>query len=169
MDKKISMPGDEDEKELNSIMENEKSEVTVRGRKMKIGWLKHETTRTITRILHKGGGGDGGGGDGGDGGDDKLGCKVAAAIVLNDYWKIHLLHWLTWRWYYYVRQYTEVELLPLVMEGKKKVPQEAYYALIMLSIGMRDTIMTMKKDEVERFLREQRGGQPTASGKNTRG
>ena len=151
-EKKISEPTEEQERELNDIIENGASEVGIPGtrRKFKVRWLKAETTRKITSILQK------------DADDRKLSCKVAAAIVLNDYWKIHAFYWAAWRWFYYVRQYTEAQLLPVVMEGKKKVPQTAYYSLIMLAIGMRDTIMTMKKEEVQRFLREHRGERPSA-------
>lgn len=149
---KIEEPTEEQEKELNDIIENGTSEVRIPGtkRKFKVRWLKAETTRKITSILHN------------DTDDRKISCKVAAAIVLNDFWKMRALYWVAWRWFYYVRQYTEAQLLPVVMEGKKKVPQAAYYSLIMLAIGMRDTIMTMKKEEVQRFLQEHRGERPSA-------
>lgn len=49
----------------------------------------------------------------------------------------------------------------LILEGKKKVQQEEYYSVTMLAIGMKDTIMTMTREEVERFLQEPRGERPT--------
>ena len=151
--KYVEQPGINDEKELNSAINNEADVVTIPGtrRNYKVKWLKQATTRKITSILHHTKSGD----------DDKISCKVAVAIVLNDYWKIMFLYWITWRWFYYVRQYGDAQLLPLILEGKKKVPQEEFLTNTMLAIGMRDTIMTMTKAEVERFLQERPGGHPT--------
>ena len=148
----IKEPTGEQEKELWSIRKNGASDVRIPGtrKKYKIRWLKNETSWKITDILQK------------EGEDRKTSSKVAAAIVLNDYWKLKFAWWIQWRWFYYVKQYTDEQLLPIVMEGKKKVPQEAYYGITMLAIGMRDTIMTMKKDEVKRFLQEHRGEQHSA-------
>ena len=151
-EKKISEPTEEQERELWDIARNGASEVSIPGtrKKYRIRWLRNETARKITDILQK------------DGDDRKTSSKVAAAIVLNDYWKLKFLWWATWRWFYYARQYTDEQLLPIVREGKKKVPLDAYYMITMLAIGMRDTIMTMKKDEVRRFLQEHRGERPSA-------
>ena len=157
----IDQPDIDQEKELNSLIENGVSEVKIPGtnRVYRLRWLKHEATRKITSILH----------NMKDGDDDKISCKAAAAIVLNDFWKIKFLYWLLWRWFYYVRQYTDNQLLPLILEGKKKVPLKGFLSTTMLVIEMRDTIMTMKKGEVHRFLQEHHGGQPTTPAKNTGG
>lgn len=151
MGTKITPPNISDERELNSIIDNEPSTVCIPGTKKsyKIKWLKHETTRWITRIVLK------------DGEDEKLSCKMASCIILNDYWKLKFLHWAFWRWLYYVKQYDDGQLLPIIEEGKKKVPQYAYYEATIYAIGMKDTIMTMKKEEVEHFLQEHRGERPT--------
>lgn len=161
MDKKIDQPTSADERELNSLIKNKPTVVHIPGtrRKYKIKWIKHETERKITDILVETKEGD----------DNKISCKVAAAIVQNDFWKIRFFHWILWRWFYYVRQYGDAQLLPLIREGKKKVQQEEFYEFTMSAIGMRDTIMTMKKEEIERFLREPRGEQPTSPGRNTPG
>ena len=148
---KIVEPTKEDELLLNSLMENEADEVTIRGtsKSYRVKWLKYETRRRLSRLALK------------DDDDLKRTCKAAAMIVLNDFWRLTFWYWFLWRWFYYVRQYTENQLLPLLIEGKKKVPQEAFLTATMLVIGMRDTMMTMTKEEVEHFLREQRGGKPT--------
>ena len=157
----IYQPGIEQEKELNSLIENGATDVNIPGTKRtyRLRWLKHEATRKITSILH----------NMKDGDDDKISCKAAAVIVLNDFWKIKFLYWLKWRWFYYVRQYTDNQLLPLIMEGKKKVPLEAFLRTTMLVIEMRDTIMTMKKEEVHHFLQGHHGDQPITRAKNTGG
>lgn len=148
----IEQPDKNAEGMLNSIMDNLPDVVKIpRTRKSyKVKWLKGITNRKITRVLRE------------YGNDDKISAKVAAAIVLNDYWKLLFFWWLTWRWFYYVKQYDESQLMPLIVEGKKKVQQEQFYGNIMLAIGMRDTIMAMKKEEVERFLREPRGERATS-------
>ncbi|WP_065218453.1 MULTISPECIES: hypothetical protein [Butyricimonas] len=147
----IEQPDKNAEGVLNSIIDNLPNVVNIphTRKSYKVKWLKGITTRKITRVLRE------------DGNDDKISAKVAAAIVLNDYWKLLFFWWLTWRWFYYVKQYDESQLMPLIVEGKKKVQQEQFYGNIMLAIGMRDTIMAMKKEEVERFLREPRGERAT--------
>lgn len=149
--KYVEQPGVDAELELNNIIDNGVSKVKIPGtnRSYNIRWLKHESTRKITRVLLQMKEGD----------DDKISCKVAAVIVLNDFWKIKFLYWIVWRWFYYVRQYVDAQLLPLIMEGKKKVQQGEFYSVTMLLIGMKDTIMTMTKAEIDRFLQEQHGGQ----------
>jgi hypothetical protein len=92
---------------------------------------------------------------------DKNNCKVAACIVLNGLWPIKLRYWFLWRWFYYVKEYTDEQLAPLLEEGKKKVPVEAYYEATILAIGMKDTMMAMTRAEVERILQEHSTGQPT--------
>mgnify|MGYP000113932552 FL=1 len=48
-----------------------------------------------------------------------MNSKCAAAIVLNGYWKILFFYWFLWRWFFYVMQYSDEELLPLIETGKK--------------------------------------------------
>ena len=153
MSKEINQPVASDEIELDSLVRNKKSKINIPGTRKfyKIVWLRHVTTRKITSIIIEEGEKD----------DDKVSSKVAAAIVLNDFWKMKFFHWLLWRWFYYVKQYGDAQLLPLILEGKKKVQQEEYYSVTMLAIGMKDTIMTMTREEVERFLQEPRGERPT--------
>lgn len=45
--------------------------------------------------------------------------KVAAYIILNNWYKIVLFHPIVWRWMYYVNEYTSDQLLPIIIEGKK--------------------------------------------------
>ena len=84
-----------------------------------------------------------------------MSAKCAAIIVLNGYWSIKLWYWLVWRWFYYVKQYTEEEYSPLMMMCKKKLGAENYFLLTTLMIGIKDTMMAMTRKETERILREQ--------------
>lgn len=151
---KISQPSEQAVNENDRIMENTRDVVTIPGtnKSYKIGYMHNKTIRKISHIMTATNPTN----------DDKVSCKAAAAIILNGMFKITFLYWFLWRWFYYVKQYDEKQMTPIFEMGKKKVQQESYYLNTILLIGMKDTIMTMKKKEVELFLQEQRGGQPTA-------
>lgn len=46
--------------------------------------------------------------------------KIAALYVLNSFLKIKLFYPILWRWYFYVRQYKQEQLYPIIAEGAKK-------------------------------------------------
>lgn len=133
---------EEEQKVLDSVVENTPTEVELRGKKIKIYWLRRETMRKMSHIMLS------------DGDESKISCKCAALILLNSYWKIKLFHWALWRWMYYVNQYYDKELEPIINEGKKKVPLEGYLTTTILLTGMKDTMMTMTRKEVERIRQE---------------
>lgn len=84
--------------------------------------------------------------------EDKIICKCAAVLKIgNGFLKEKFLYPLMWRWFYYVKGYASDELLPYIEECKKKVPAESYYASIILLTGMKDTMMAMTREEVNRF------------------
>lgn len=149
-----SQPTEEQQRELDKIMSEsiDRVEIVGTGKKYNIGWLKRGTIRKISHIMSTDDAVN----------DDKTSCKIAAAIILNGYWSIKFLYAFLWRWLYYVKQYNDNQLKPIVEAGKKKVPQVAFYETTILAIGMKDLIMTMTKKEVERFRLELSGGQPTA-------
>lgn len=151
--KKLEQPGNDAQKLLNDIVEDSVDEVIIPGTKKSyyISWLKRGTIRKITDITS------------GDttGEDDKISCKVSAAIILNGYWRLKMWYWLFWRWLYYIKQYNDEQLAPLIETGKKKVPVDAFYLTTISVIGMRDTMMAMTKAEVERILQEHHTEQPT--------
>lgn len=141
------------QKELDDVLESSFDEVSIVGcnNTYKVGWLKRGTIRKISHIMSSDDSVN----------DDKISCKIAACIILNEYWKIKFFYWILWRWLYYIKQYGDDQLKPLIETGKKKVPQIAYYETTISMIGMKDTIMTMTKKEVERFRQELSGAQPT--------
>lgn len=140
-DKTIDMPSVDDERLLNEVIEDSMTEVSIKdtSKKYKIGWLKKGTMRKMTSVaLEKGK-------------DDTLSVKTAALIVLNNYWKIKLFYPILWRWWFYVKEYTDEQLSEILAVGKKKVPYIAFLTNTILVTGMRDTMMTMTKDEAERI------------------
>lgn len=156
--KPITQPGLDDERELLSLEENGTSEVTLRGKTLRLHLLNGHAQRKITSVLL-----------GKEGKEQSVSCKCVAAARLNGYFKIRLAWWAVWRWYYYIRQYSEEELVPVVAEIKKKVPLAAYLANTTLLIGMRETMMQMNREEVYRSLRELSGDSGGNSAKNANG
>lgn len=142
-------PTIEEERLLNSVVEDEVSRVDVRGTTYKLKYMRNATIRKITDVMLK------------DGDDSKVSSKCAALMVLNGYFKIKFFYWFLWRWFYYVKQYLEIELHPLIDEGKKKVRAEDYYINTIFLIGMKDTMIAMTREEAERFRQELSSGQRT--------
>lgn len=84
--------------------------------------------------------------------DSKLACKAAAIYTLDGYWKIKFRYWFRWRWFYYVRQYDNIQLADLLETGKKKVPLMQFYKTITSLTAAKDTLMNMRVEEVEATL-----------------
>ena len=155
---KINAPDKQSEELLNDVMEDSIDSVCIRGKKeYKISWLRRGTIRKLTKIMLS------------KGKEDVISCKSAAAIVLNRYWKITLFHWVLWRWFFFVKEYGEAELFPVIELAKKKVQPEKYLINTMFLTEMRDTMMAMTREEADRFRLGLLSAQPTVSGKSTVG
>lgn len=144
MKKKIEQPTIEDEKLLNEVIEDSFDIVAIKDtkKKYKIGWLKKGTMRKISSETLK------------DGEDDALSAKTAALVILNNYWKIKFFYPILWRWFFYIKEYSDDQLSEIIAVGKKKVPYIQFLTNTILVTGMRDTIMTMTKKEAERIRQE---------------
>ena len=107
-----------------------------------------------------------------EGGDElTLNCKCVAAARLNGYFKIKFFWWILWRWYAYIRAYTDLELTEAVNLIKKKVEiaLAIYSVNTTLLIGMRETIMKMNRQEAKAILQELSTDKAGKSAKNDRG
>lgn len=147
-----------DERELFGAVENETDYVLVRNKRMGFrdltGWARHK----ITKILLK------------EGGDEfAVQCKCLAAARLNTYFAIKLRWWILWRWYYFVRNYTDSELVEAIALIKKKVAAGSYLLNTTLLIGTRETMMQMNREEVAASLLERSGDKAGKSAKTDRG
>lgn len=148
----------EDERNLESLVDNDREYVAIRGRRMGFKDLNGHGRHKITQIMLK------------KGGDEfAVSCKFVAAARLNGYFAIKLFWWLLWRWYYYVRSYTDAELINVVALIKKKVASEDYWAITILQIGMRETMMQMNREEVRASLQELSTDKAGKSAKNDNG
>lgn len=137
------------QRELSLLAENTPEEVTIpyTNKKIKIGWMHHKTIRKITDVLNEKAK------SAKD--EDIVLCKAAALIVLNGYWKIKLFYPVLWRWYAYVKEYQDYQLLPIIEMAKKKAPQIPYFLGMTYLTGLKDSLATMSREEVERMHREQ--------------
>lgn len=145
MKKKVTQPDAAAERELDSIIRDGADFAELRGRRVKVRWLGYFAIRKLSEVMV-------------DSKDERsVACKCAAAIRLNGYWGIRLWWWALWRWYFYVRQYSEAELLPLIELSKKKVPLETYLTATIYLTAMKDTVMQMTRKEAETILRGRYG------------
>ena len=154
-----SQPSIEDERTLESVVDGETSHAVVRGRRIPLrdlnGWTLHKISRVMTD----------------EGGDElAVSCKCLAAARLNGYFRINLLWPLLWRWYAYIRQYTEAELAGAVALIKKKAETAlvTYTLNTTLLIGMRETVMKMNRQEAKAILQELSGDRAGKSAGNDR-
>lgn len=138
----MNQPTLDQQKKLNAVVEGEKDIIEIRGRKFAIGWLKRGVIRKLTHTIltckH----------------EDELSARCASLMLLNSYWKILFFHWVYWR--YLWRKYSDDELFEITALAKKKVDSQtqAYLTNTIYLIGMKDTIMTMTREEAERTLQE---------------
>lgn len=79
--------------------------------------------------------------------------KEAAAYYLNHDIKLRLIWPFLWRWWAF--RYTESQMVPIIVEGKKKLPLMAHFETMAYSTDTRTDWMTMTKREAERYQVEQ--------------
>ena len=146
----INQPTQEEQRQYKSLENNTPTEVAIPRTKKKylIRWLKHCQLEYLTRLLihnqvsmldviSS---------------DAKLSCKAAAIYTLNGLFKLHFCYWFRWRWFYYIRQYDDIQLQPILAEGKKKVPLMQFFAATTSLIGAKDTLLQMTMMEAEHIL-----------------
>jgi hypothetical protein len=80
--------------------------------------------------------------------------KEALYFTLNSWWKIKLFHRFLTFWWGKVKGYTDEQMLPIIMEGKKKLPLTAHWMLMTYSADMRTDMLKMTKTEAEQFRAE---------------
>lgn len=81
----------------------------------------------------------------------RLAAKAASCIILNNFFKIILFHWFFWRWILYVRQYNDMQLAMIIIEGQKKSPVEAFLTGMQFLTMGKTTLTMMTKKEAEQY------------------
>ena len=155
-----TQPKLEDERELEAVVDNKKEYATIRGKRVGFRDLNRWGLHKISQIMI------------GEHEDElTLNCKCVAAARLNGHFKIKLLWWFLWRWYAYIRNYTDLELTEAINLIKKK----AEIALVIYSInttsliGMKETVMKMNRAEAKATLQELSGDKAGKSAKSDLG
>lgn len=80
--------------------------------------------------------------------------KEACLFVLNSYWKIRLFYPIMWRVWGKLRGYTENQMSPIILAGKKKLPLMPHWTNMVFSVDMRNDWMKMTKKEASQFQAE---------------
>ena len=86
--------------------------------------------------------------------DPYFAVKSAVLFVLNSYWKIVLLYPIVWRIWAKWRGYTDEQMMPIIMESKKKIPLTAHWTVMAFSVDMRTDWMNLTKKEAEQYQAE---------------
>jgi hypothetical protein len=168
----VEQPSVESQRTYASLRDNDATVVSILGTKKKyrIRWLKNGQIDRLSRLLIRKGETDNE--DGTKDSpldaiieDSKLACKAAAIYILDGYWKLKFRYWYLWRWFYYVRQYDNVQLQEILEEGKKKVPLTPFLLTTMSLTGAKVTLMSMRTEEAERTLQELASAQRQATAK----
>lgn len=148
---KIEQPEFDLQKALDDILTAEKEEFMFLGKKRKIGWLRNNTVRKFSSLSAK------------EEWQDKNNAKICACVLLNDVfaWFYPICYFFYWRWLYYVKNITAVDVLSVIDAAKKKVPQEASLMVTILATGMTDLMMSMTTKEARLSQAGHRGAQPT--------
>ena len=93
--------------------------------------------------------------------------KEALYFVLNDAIKIFFFHRILSWWWGVIKGYTDEQMLPIILEGKKKVPLSAHWMIMAYSADMRTDIVKMTKKEAEQFRAELLSAAKQLSSKNS--
>lgn len=175
-EQKIDQPTIDAQQIYLSLISNDAEEVQIlrTKKKYKVRWLKNGQLEKLTRLLLHKKTIDEEKTTGSEVLDEiledtKLACKAAAIILLDGYWKIKFRYPLLWRWFYYVKQYDNIQLAPILDAGKKKVPQMQFFQTIMSLTEARDSLMRMRAKEVEVTLHELSMAQHSATESNDSG
>ncbi|MCQ2141682.1 MAG: hypothetical protein MJY83_04990 [Bacteroidales bacterium] len=80
--------------------------------------------------------------------------KEACLMVSNSYLKIIFIYPVKWRIWAYLKGYTEDQMTPIIMEGKKKLPLMGHWQNMAFSVDMRTDWMKMTAKEAEQYRAE---------------
>ena len=80
--------------------------------------------------------------------------REALYFTLNGWLKINLFHRFMTFWWGKVRGFTDEQMLPIILEGKKKLPLTAHWMIMAYSADMRTDMVKMTKKEAEEYRAE---------------
>ncbi len=86
--------------------------------------------------------------------DTKIAAKAAAIYLTPGFWKRKLTYWFKWRWFYYIKQYDNAQLQPIISAGYGSTPYIDFLKTMSLLANQKDTQMRMTVQEAEKILQE---------------
>lgn len=145
--------------EYMDIVNNSVSEVPIKGtkRKFHLRWMKPYTMERITKVWIERDLASAKASNAAESLKDLakepyFAFKEAALMILNHDLKIRFFYWFFWRWLAF--RYNEPQILPVIAEGKKKLPVMAHYAIMAFSTDMRTDVIKMTTKEAEQYRAE---------------
>lgn len=99
--------------------------------------------------------------------DPYFAVKEAVLLVMNSWWRIILFYPLKWRIWAYWREYTDDQMLPIIQEGKKKLPLMPHWMIMAFSTDMRTDWMRLTTMEAEQYRAELLSAVKQHSSKNS--
>lgn len=155
----MKQPSIDERIEYDAIVNNRPSEVHIAGRKrpVRLYWLKPYTLERLTEVWLERDMASARINNAEDVAKDMLkepyfAFKEAALMILNHDIKIRLFYPLLWR--FLAHKYSEEQIAPVVLEGKKKLPLAAHYEVMAYSMDMRTDMVKMTKMEAEQYQAE---------------
>lgn len=151
----------EAQKELQDIIDNKQTELVLStGRKIRIGWLCADAQDKIDSVVvhHDDVAKSVESGDvsiqDGNKCTRQFYAKIAAAILLNNYFGLKLFWWLKWRIIHHFWHLNGEDYMKIIVEGKKKATESQYCVAMAYSMTMSDIWKMLTKKEAEAFHRE---------------
>jgi len=80
--------------------------------------------------------------------------KEAVIMSINNFWGLLFIYPFKWRIWAYLHEYTETQMMPIIQEGKKKLPLTAHWTNMAYSTDMRTSLMKMTTMEAEQYRAE---------------
>jgi hypothetical protein len=153
---KPEQPSLRSREELADIMDNAPTVVRIPGtrKRVRLRWIKPYTLERLTRVWLERENAAESVNSGAEVLKDMalepyFAFKEAALMILNHDIKIRLFYGLYWR--ILAHRYNETQILPIVEEGKKKLPLMAHYEIMTYSADMRTDWKKLTKKEAEQY------------------
>lgn len=84
----------------------------------------------------------------------KIAAKAAALYLLPGYWKRKFTYWYLWRWFYYIKQYDNEQLQPIISAGYGSTPYVDFLQTMSILANQKDAQMRMTVQEAEKVMQE---------------
>lgn len=127
------------ERLLLDVMEAEPEEILFRGKKKKIRWLHRHTQLKFSHIVLK------------EEDAGKRNVKLCACVLSNNVfaWFFPLVYAIRWRWYRYILDLDDTEVLRVLYAAKKKIQFYQSEFITIFSTEMKNEMMAMSMTKKE--------------------